>query len=61
MKDKIIVSDISNGVLVKFANTYKYGGEFAYNLGRKDDVKLLIERFLRILEIENYIEWRMLP
>jgi len=59
MKDKIIVSEISNGVLVKFSSNYKFGGEFAYNLGRTEDVKLLVDRLLKVLEIQNIIEWRI--
>jgi len=59
MKDKIVVSDLSNGVLVKFAASYKFGGEFAYNLGRTEDVKLLVDRLLKVLEINNIIEWRI--
>jgi hypothetical protein len=59
MKDKIIVSEISNGILVKFLTKDKFAGEFAYHLGRTEDVKLLVDRLLNVLELQNNIEWRI--
>ena len=55
MREIIKISEITDSVLVQVTHSIKHNGEFAYHLGRPEEVKMCLEKILKVLNLHNIV------
>lgn len=56
MREIIKISEITDSVFVEVKNSIKHNGEFAYHLGRPEEIKMCLEKLLKVLNLNNIVK-----